>query len=252
MTDTQWESGEVDKAESSSAVECRADLLARQNFNSAQSSQLFINCCFAVSFGGVFYVTTEAIKKSVLLLVWTLLSLYVLFFVWRQYSNYLIPLQFHRNELESNWEEGITLAITFVLALLPVICLYLPHWSLLPLFAVVVLNIWKLAQMKRAIRQAPNFQKAKLAFEQLSVFNIKLWIHLRILFLLIALVAVYQHLLTNEVVFAWVVTAVSVIVNFFVVPWIYKNVDGLGRPDLSLPNAQEYVDAIASAWPHRK
>jgi hypothetical protein len=226
---------------------CRAEIFARANFNFAQSSQLFINCCFAISFGGVFFVAIEGLKTSSSI-PWTILSIYVVFAVWRQYSNYLIPLQFYRNKAESYTEEMTTFAITFALALFPVVCFHLPGLSLIALFVVLLLNILKLEQMKRAIRLAPRQEEAELALEQLSVFSIRLGIHLGILVLLFALLFIPKNLSKGEFTFAVVVTVTSCLANIFFVQWIYTNVHSLNKLTRSDYSVEEYVQAIASAW----
>jgi len=174
-------------------IDCHA-----RTFNSAQSSQLFINCCFAIAFAGMFYVCTEVahsvtaakytdVAKSGEVLyrpwatiLWVVLCGNVVFQVWRQYSNYLIPLQFYRSKPESDLEEGLTFLITFVLALFPVFYLISPRLGLLPLMGIIAFNILKIWQMKSAVRRAfaAESQHRKRVLHCLSVFQCRSGIQL--------------------------------------------------------------------------
>lgn len=171
-------------------IDCHA-----RTFNSTQSSQLFINCCFAIAFAGMFLVCTEALRTAkesgrylAPMWFWILLSGYVMFAVWRQYSNYLIPLQFYRNKPELDKEEAITLAITFALALFPVAIFYLPRLSLAPLLIIILLNIVKIFQMKSAVDAASSCSPKDQVLSCLTVFRDRLYIQLSLVLIFLTVV----------------------------------------------------------------
>src|SRR4051795_5378969 len=96
--------------------ECPDPQVGGLAFNNSQSSQLFINCCFALSFSGVFFILGEALHNKALLIAWLPFTVYLTFLIWRQYRIYCLPVQFYRPEPESDKEEITTLVITLLVA----------------------------------------------------------------------------------------------------------------------------------------
>jgi hypothetical protein len=222
-------------------VQRRREQLSRQQFNTAQSSQLFINCCFALSLSGVIVIVSEAFKTSPAKLFWIPLSIYLIFSIWRQYSIYYIPLQYYRGKAESDMEEFVTLLITLMLATFCLVCVYLPHWSLVALFSVIVLNLYKIKQMRKALKAAPN--KADLADKELATFTFKLWIYLFLTFVMILLVWIYHS--EEPGIEYYLFAAIGPLPLQFVVRLIFRDFSG---DHTVAQEADKYIASIAAAW----
>jgi hypothetical protein len=227
-------------------IYCQAHLLTRQEFNSSQSSQLFINCCFALSLSAMFWALSEASKNQSLYLIWMPLTVYLIFTVWRQYSVYYIPLQYYRRKAESEFGELITLIITFMLAAFSLVCLYWPHWSLTCLFLILLFNLIKLRQMRVTLTKAPRQTEAEKAIEALKVFRNRLWFYLAILFILIILMLVFQAD-TKEWTFS-LISAFLPLGAHLLARLLYSNFLELGKPRKPDITADEYIEYVASAW----
>lgn len=217
-------------------------------FNGSQCSQLFINCCFALSLSGVFLLVCEAFKNTAnrYYIWWVPLAIYLIFTIWRQYSTYYIPIQHYRPSPESDSEELTTLLITLMLASFGPICMYLPQWALAYLGALVLLNLFKIRQMKRILNIAPKIPQNALV--ALRVFSNKLLCYLGvILVVLIPIVLAFQSN-WEAWVFAMLVGITPVVLHL-VALWLYRDFFEHHAQATTALTAQAYIAEIAAAWP---
>ncbi len=225
---------------------CQAHAFARPEFNSSQSSQLFINCCFALSLSAMFWALTEASKDKWTYISWVPLTVYLIFVVWRQYSGYCIPLQFYRQGPESDMEELITLVVTFLLAAFSLVCLNWPRWSWTLLFAVLVFNLIKLKQMKVVLRSAPATVYAGAAIKALDVFRNRIWIYICLLLVLMVILFTYPDPIDD-----WTFSVIGGIVPLavhFAAQAIHTNLFVSDQPDAPDTSVEGYLASVAAAW----
>jgi hypothetical protein len=215
-------------------------------FNGSQCSQLFINCCFALSLSGVFLLVCEAFKNAAnrYYIWWVPLAGYLIFTIWRQYSTYYIPVQHYRPTPESDSEELTTLLITLMLASFAPICMYLPQWALVYLGALVLLNLFKIRQMKHILNDAPKVPPNALF--ALQDFSKRLWCYFGILVLLIAIV--FAFLSNLEPWLFAMLAGIAPLPLHFAARWLYRDFCKRRAQTTSL-TAQAYIAEIAAAWP---
>lgn len=211
-------------------------------FNNAQSSQLFINCCFAISFGGEIWLVNKVIDTGLYYIFWLPLSVYLLYVVWRQYCVYYIPLQYYRNKPESEPEEIITLLITLLLGTFAFFCVYLPHFSWLCIVAIIVLNLIKVKQMKKNLSDAPNVPSQ--ALNQLHILSLRLWVYLGVLAALYIPVLVYDKKAPLSWRYHLCMGGTPIVVYVFA----KKIFDNLYQPYPSPLLPEDYIKSIAAAW----
>ena len=209
-------------------------------FNSSQSSQLFVNCCFALSFGAVLFILTEALKQP-LLLTWLPLTVYLTFLVWRQYRIYCLPVQYYRPEPESDGEEIVTLAITVFVALFTFSCIQAPLFSYVSFASIILLNLWKLRQIRNVLLSAPRQPSA--AISDLQVFARHLWIYLVLLGLLL-IVATAFHAYLGPKGFL-LITALVPLLIYSGVQRVYREFSPQWKTQMS---PKQYIESIALAF----
>ena len=136
-------------------------------FHYAVSAQLFLSICFAQALSGslllVDFSAREADKAHVLFCL--PLSLWVLLIVWRQYGLYYLPVQHYRQCADTIQADSVTLFITVLLGVLPVLCGH--NQALVPfcLMAVIILTFMKVNELESLFDQNdPDSQEAREAF----------------------------------------------------------------------------------------
>ncbi|MFL6263664.1 MAG: hypothetical protein ACJ76Y_28555 [Thermoanaerobaculia bacterium] len=162
----------------------------------SQGSLVFINACFALALGGLFYVTTKSLdeykvgelswSQFAASLEWLLLATYLVFVVWRKYSTYVIPLQQARNELEPHQEQVATFLVTVWLTLISIFCLVLLRWRLVLLGILILLTLNKVRQMRGVLAEKlPTSKLAVVAIDhQVGLLNLNLFFLFLVLLLL--------------------------------------------------------------------
>src|SRR3954463_1821789 len=134
---------------------------SRRTLDHSQGSLVFINACFALALGGLFYVATKSLEmyrnrelpypQFIASVLWLLLAGYLVFVVWRQYSTYVIPLQQARNTLESFGEQIATFLVTVFLTVIGISCVFFPRWTLFLLGVLISLTLKKVQQMRKVL-----------------------------------------------------------------------------------------------------
>jgi len=220
---------------------CHAELLARPGFNTSQSSQLFINCCFALSLSGVFFTAIEALQKNLVYLFWIPFTMYLVFLIWRQYSIYYIPLQFYRNKPTTDFDELITFVITLSLGAYPVICIYFQHWSIVCLAGIIGLNLIKVKQMCSMLQQAPK--PASDAVNTLKDFSYRLITYIGMLGVIFALL-LFQQSNLSERCYSIIVGLIVPVVVYPLTRGIYVSIRGNRVVPLS---SEVYIKLVSSS-----
>lgn len=212
-------------------------------FNSSQSSQLFINCCFALSFSGVFFILGEALHNKTLLIAWLPFTVYLTFLIWRQYRIYCLPVQYYRPEPESDREEITTLVITLLVAGFTFSCVYAPYLTFVLLALIILLNLEKLRQIKNVLLTAP--QRPNDAINDLQVFGRHLWIYLLFLVILFVVVMAFDKQL-GETLFL-LISALVPLMIYGIAQLSYREfVRGANAKIMLTP--KEYIESVATAF----
>jgi hypothetical protein len=165
------------------AADCRYRPSPRR-FDLTQGSLVFINTCFAIAFGSIYTLIVEAFARDATQIdrwadiIWAAFAGYLVFTVWRQYSTYYIPLQFHSQAGETFLQEATTLLITVCLALTALCAAKKPEITPIFMILLIVLNVAKLEQMSATLRRKTSTQ---LAVSELAHFKKRLLIYLGIL-----------------------------------------------------------------------
>jgi hypothetical protein len=215
-------------------------------FNGSQCSQLYINCCFALSLGGLYFLVAQSLNKTQGALFWWVpLSFYLVFTIWREYSVYYIPLQHYRPTPESDSEEFVTLTITLILGIFPVLCAQKPRWSLITILILVIFNLIKLRQMRTALTIAPV--RPRLALEALAIFSNRLWCYCAILAVMILMTWIFGSLCSDALLN--VISALLPLAIHLVARVLYRDFFEFGAPNRLNPTPIQYIQSVASAWP---
>jgi len=229
--------------EMASAAECRYRASVRR-FDLTQSSLVFINTCFAIAFGSIYTLILEAFSVTasnsdrLADVTWSILAGYLVFTVWRQYSTYYIPLQFHSQKAETSWQEMTTLLITVTLALVAVCAAKEPAVTPVFLILLILLNVAKLKQMRSTLRHKGN--ATVQAINHLTHFAKRLLIYLGILIGLTFVAWTYGEKWSSST-YA-IVVATSAIVTTVLTPVVHRRLFGqTSSPD-------DYTKTIETAW----
>gem|GEM_PF-3186710 len=97
---------------------------------------------------------------SIATFIWAFLATYLIVIVWRQYSSYYIPLQFHSGQQEPFSDEGSTILITITLALIPIAASRSPDFTPFLLCLLICANLFKLRGMRSILRLLPATTQA--------------------------------------------------------------------------------------------
>lgn len=218
---------------------------SRRRLDATQSSLVFINTCFALAFGGVFFLLTDffaapTVIERVAYLSWAALATYLIIVVWRQYTTYYIPLQFYSQSLESLGAELSTFIITLVLGLIAISASKAPMLGPVLLIILILLNLVKLREMRITLRR--RLPTTKVAVEELRHLARKLRLNLFFLSNVLMLLCAYHHFLQRGV-YSIIVVAASFLLHAAAQP-LYRNiyVGYEAQPEL-------YSATIAIAWP---
>jgi hypothetical protein len=217
---------------------------ASRRFDWLQSSLVFINTCFAVSFTGVFILLESCFDSETPIevlarIAWAALATYLIIIVWRQYTMYYIPLQFHSQTLESVGAEVKTFAITLVLGLIGISAARRPAAAPLLLIVLILLNLLKLREMRDTLR--PKWPHTMLAIEELRHLARKLRLNLFLLMAVLIILFAYSHYWSQST--ASLIAALSAFVLHPVVQPLYRNMYLSHQP-----SPEQYNETIAQAW----
>ena len=88
------------------------------------------------------------------------LATYLIVTVWRQYSTYYIPIQFHSAQQDPFPDEGTTVLITITLALIPIAASRSPTFTPYALICLICANLYKLRSIRSILRPLPAVTQA--------------------------------------------------------------------------------------------
>jgi hypothetical protein len=152
------------------------------HFDLTQASLVFINTCFALAFGSLYTLLQAGYSSSgvhrVAAFLWAGVAGHIAYNVWRQYSIYYIPLQFHSQRLESATEEFTTLSITACIALIALNADRRPIITECLLLTLLILNLRKVKQMCGTLE---GKAAESVALKELSYFRKRLTFYIWLL-----------------------------------------------------------------------
>ncbi len=220
------------------------DHTPKQPLTGFQASQLFINCCFALSLAGILGLFAAAVATKTFSSCWPIpLSLILVFTVWRQYYRYYIPLQAYRCRPETESEELVTLLTTLTLGALPIVYAAKPLFGLVAILITLVLTWLKLHQMERAL---PRNNGTTAIRPMLRDYKVRLYIYASLLLLGIVIYLAIGPSSKNPTGMELFFTSVGPLPLYWLARWFYRDLYLKGHGVIEWST---YDEELAKLWP---